>query len=70
MYGLGREVGKKKNKSTFCTYLISAWRRCSFSVARWTARVYSACVCAVVSREWSEGYVREEEGERTEVTVS
>ena len=27
-------------------HLISAWRRCSFSVARWTARVYSVCSCA------------------------
>jgi hypothetical protein len=27
------------------TYLISAWRFCSFSVARWTARVYSVCDC-------------------------
>ena len=27
------------------TDLISAWRRCSFSVARWTARVCSVCAC-------------------------
>lgn len=34
------EVARAASRSM----LISAWRFCSFSVARWTARVYSVCL--------------------------
>ena len=44
---VGKWEGRREGRVG--THLISAWRRCSFSVARWTARVYSVCVWSHVA---------------------